>query len=69
MYVIETSLQVGGQIKKMAKQIEDNQSPETPRTASADAILVKISDIITNNGRIRIKKIAKVGHRGQHLKF
>lgn len=45
----------------MATQIQDSQSPETPRTASADAILVKISDIIANNGRIRIKQIAKVG--------
>lgn len=35
---------------------KDKQRPRAPSTASTDAILAKITDIITNDGRLTIKK-------------
>lgn len=37
----------------------DKQRPGAPPTASTDAIIAKITDIITNDGQLTIKQIAK----------
>lgn len=44
-------------LKNGQTNLSDKQRPGAPRTASTDAILAKITDIITNNGRLTIKQI------------
>lgn len=48
VYVIETSLQVGEQIKNGQTNLQDNQRHGAPLRALTDAVLAKITDIITN---------------------
>lgn len=40
--------------------LQDKQRPRAPRMASTDAIIAKITDIITNDGRLTIKQIRKI---------
>lgn len=52
----------GGSANQQNSQtdLKDKQRPGTPRVASTDALLAKITDIITNDGRFIIKQIANL---------
>lgn len=56
VFVINTGLQVRQQIQNL----KDKQRPRAPRTASTDAILPKITDIISHDGRLTIKQITNI---------